>query len=507
MSPSVASGISVRALVAALLTACVGATDAQGSAQGPASAASVRVEVNAAAAHQVMEGFGATTLSLVYGNGANDKLPPSLRARALKAVYGDVRLTLGNVDIGVFEPANDDADPFYLNQSAFELAGLQAVADKLVTPAKALAGESLSLYPGNSVSLTAATWLEPIRKADYNRYLDESAEYVVAAVLKWRDATGDIPRYHALFNEPTIGNVELKGGGAQEMIDIIKRAGARLRAVGMPTKFIAPSEYSVLSATTLARAILADPGARQYVAAIGYHVYPYGSPYSSTTRILEGPGRGRRDETEIAQRRALRDLGRQYNLPLWMTEVSHGGVDPRTMDALRARAIAIHDELAYTDASAYFGMLSMWDSETNTEHSGPSQSLFKEEDTIALIDLPTSSVFITGMGYAIGHYARWVQRGAMRVESSSSDSLVLVSAFTDNRRGKASVVIINNGDVPKSVRVHLNGLAFTGPLTGEQSHEDVRWRPLGAVTLEGTTRDAFVLTVPARSVTSVGGTY
>jgi len=465
----------------------------------------VRVEVNAAAPHQVMEGFGATTVSLVYANGADDKLPPAVRTRALQAVYGDVRLTLGNVSIGVFEPVNDDADPFHLNQSALELPGLQAVTDKLVTPAKALGADGL--YPGNGISLFATEWLMPLRTANYNRYIDECAEYVVGAVLKWRDVTGDIPRFHALFNEPTIGNKDLRGGGVQEMIDIIKRAGARLRAAGMPTKFIVPSEYSVTSSTALAREILADPVARQYVGAIGYHVYPYGSPYSSMQRILDGPGTGRRDDAELVQRRAIRDLGRQYNIPVWMTEVSQGELDPRSMDALRARAIAIHDELAYADASAFFGMQSMWDSQSNTEHFGPSRPLLKEDDTIVLIDLPTSSVLITGTGYAIGHYARWVQRGALRVETSSSDSLVLMSAFTDNRRGKASFVLINNAEGPRTVRVQVKGLTLAGPLTGEQSYGDVRLKALGGIPLEGEGKDAFVITLPGRSVTSVGGAF
>ncbi len=116
-----------------------------------------------------------------------------------------------------------------------------------------------------------------------------------------------------------------------------------------------------------------------------------------------------------------------------MTEVSHGELDPRTMDALRARAIQIHDELAYADASAFFGMHAMWDSKSNSEHFGAGRSLLKEEDTIVLIDVDASSVLITGTGYAIGHYARWVQRGALRVEATSDDPLVMVSAFTNRK--------------------------------------------------------------------------
>lgn len=486
----------------------VGASTVSSGAQSPSTrpasgAAEVRVEVNAAAAHQVMEGFGATTVPLIYQNGADDKLPPALRTRALEAAYRDVRLTLGNVGIGVWEPENDDADPMHLNEAAFEIPGLRAINEKLLAPARALGADGL--YPGNGIS--AMEWLQPIRASDYNRYLDECAEYVVSAVLKWRDVTGEIPRYHHLFNEALYGNVDLRGGSVKEITDIVKRAGARLRSAGMPTQFVIASEYSAAQSAAVARAVLADPDARQFVGAIGYHPYPYESAYASMTNILDGPGTGRPDSAALTDRRALRDLGRQYNVPVWMTEVSHGGLDPRSMDAVRARAIEIHDELAYADASAFFGMHQMWDSKSNTEHFGAERSLLKEEDTIVLIDIGTSSVLITGTGYAIGHYARWVQRGALRVEASSDDPLVMVTAFTDNKRGKATFVIINNAEEPKTVRVHLAGLAFTGSLDGEQSRGDTRWKALAGIAPSGDAKDGFVVVVPPRSVTSVGGAF
>ena len=485
-----------------VLMACNESTPAQPSRS--VTPGDTHLEVNAGAVHQVMEGFGATTSSLIYQNGNDDKLPPALRTRSTEAVYKDVRLTLGNVSIGQWEPTNDDADPAYLNEAGLQLAGLRAIDAKLLAPARALGADGL--YPGNVISMGAAPWLKPLRTSDYNRYIDECAEYVVSAVLKWRDVTGEIPRYHAMFNEAIWGNQELGGGSTKEIIDIIKRTGARLRSAGMPTKLIIPSEYSPAQSLSLAREILADATARQYVGAIGYHVYPYGSAYSGMQNILDGPGRGRPDASAVAERRALRDLGRQYNLPVWMTEVSHGDLDPRAMDALRARAIQIHDELAYADASAYFGMNAIWDSESNVEHFGAGRPLLKEEDTIVLIDLDAGSVMITGTGYAIGHYARWVSRGALRVEASSDDPLVMVSAFTDRKSGKASFVIINNADAARAVQVHVTGMALSGSLTGEQSAGDERWKALGATPVTDA-KDGFTITVPAKSVTSLGGTY
>jgi len=295
--------------------------------------------------------------------------------------------------MGRWEPENDDADPMHLNAVALEVAGLRSTNEKLLAPASALGADGL--YPGNGISLFATEWLKPIRASDYNRYLDECAEYVVSAVLEWRDVTGEIPRYHHLFNEALYGNVELRGASPKEITDIVKRAGARLRSAGMPTRFIIASEYSAPLSAAEARAVLADPNAREFVGAIGYHPYPYESPYAGMANILVGPGMGRPDSASVAERRALRDLGRQYNIPVWMTEVSHGGLDPRSMDALRARAIEIHDELGYADASAFFAMHAMWDSKSNAEHFGTGRSLLKEEDTVVLIDLDASSVSIT----------------------------------------------------------------------------------------------------------------
>jgi O-glycosyl hydrolase len=505
-----------RLLPFVLFAACGGPTDAQlptggnggnspGGGNQPLPNADVRIEVKASSAHQVMEGFGATTLSLVYANGTDDKLPAAIRTRALQALYGDVKLTMGNTNIGRWEPNNDNADPMRLNEAGVEMAGLEAVNQKLLAPARALGADGL--YPGNVVNLGAAPWLEGVRTSNYSLYIDECAEFIVGAVLKWRDVSGQIPKYHALFNEALWGNQELKGGGTKEMVDIVKRAGARLRSAGMPTMFVVGSEYSPAQSLTVAREILSDPAAREYVGAIGYHPYPYGSAYASMPNILAGPGTGRPNEAAVAERTAIKELGRQYNVPVWMTEVSHGELDPRSMDALRARAIHIHDELAYADASAFFAMNSMWDSQSNAEHFPNGSPLLNEDDTIVLIDLASGSVLTTSTGYAIGHYARWLQRGAIRVDATTDDPLVMVSAFADNKRGKASFVIINNNDAPKAVRVHVTGFTFTGAPTGEQSYGDTRWKALGAIPFDAETKDAFVVTVPAKSVTSVGGNY
>jgi len=148
------------------------------------------------------------------------------------------------------------------------------------------------------------------------------------------------------------GNCEIAGADVEMVRDIVKRAGDRLRAAGFQdVTFMVPNEETVERSIAVAEVILADSDARQYVATVGYHVYPYGSPYASVPRILSDSGRGMPDAASVQQRRRLRDLCQRYGLPTWMTEVSH------------------------------------------------------------LADNDSRAMLITGMGYAIGHYARWLNRG------------------------------------------------------------------------------------------------
>jgi len=54
-------------------------------------------------------------------------------------------------------------------------------------------------------------------------------------------------------------------------------------------------------------------------------------------------------------------------------------------------------------------------------------------------------VTITSTGRAIGHYARFIRRGAKRIDATSNDPLLLVSAFRDNTQGGRLVLVaINN---------------------------------------------------------------
>ena len=112
----------------------------------------------------------------------------------------------------------------------------------------------------------------------------------------------------------------------------------------------------------------------------------------------------------------------------------------------------------------------------------------------------TGAVDITGIGYAIGHYARWVKPGAVRVDATSSDPPVQVSAFRDDSRGTVALVLINNAATLKSVSINFTGLSVTGNWTGEQSTTSGYWKPFAA-----SSATPFTIILPETSVTSIGG--
>ena len=226
--------------------------------------------------------------------------------------------------------------------------------------------------------------------------------------------------------------------------------------------------------------------------AIGYHTYPYGSVYSDVNRILATSGQGRPDADRIKVRNDIRDLAKLYGLQVWMTEVSNGRAGP--LDTLRGRAIHIHDEMSYADASSYWAMYQAWDTLATRGSC--------DEDCPVYFDRVRGTLRIGGIGHAIGHYARWVRRGAVRVESESDDPLLLVSAFRDDARKTIVAVVINNRREPVSVNLRAAGrVELSGDVKGEQSSAEGYWLPLTAAALH---EDGSISTVlPAWSVTSL----
>lgn len=370
------------------------------------------------------------------------------------------------------------------------------------------------LYPtANINTIWHHGWLTDLKSNDYPRYLDEIAGKAVATVADWATRNGREPEYLQLWNEPLSGNRELAGGTVEDLIASIKHTGKRLREAGYSqVRLVVPNEETVRRTLEDMRAIGEDEEALGYIGAIGYHVYPYGSHYSYIPCLLVTRAQGKLPDALIRERLELRSLSRRLGIPVWMTEVSNGyspagpraakeSYVPDSIDWVIGRAIHIHDEFRYAGAAAFYGMLAVWTDAADREHFAPfggSRNLRSDGDSLILVDTAADEVIITATGRAIGHYGRWLRRGARYVEAESSNPFVLVSPFLD--RDRLVAVLVNTASTKSRVTITLEGSSFSGTVTGEQSRADAQWRTIPSFETEGS---FLTLEVPGWSVITV----
>jgi len=101
---------------------------------------------------------------------------------------------------------------------------------------------------------------------------------------------------------------------------------------------------------------------------------------------------------------------------------------------------------------------------------------------------------------AIGHYARWIQQGNVRIDANADDPLVQVTAFRDDPQGRLVVVAVNNANAPRTIAVNaVNAPELLGTLTGERSTASAVWEPFTGTT----TSTGWTIDLPAHSVTSM----
>jgi O-glycosyl hydrolase len=494
---------------------------------------SATVQVDNGVTHQVINGWGTQTTK--PGDLNADQIAP-----VLSLVYGQLHLNLGLAGQLLESPDGDythtqdsDPDPFTINWNGFQGWSEQDFHDNWINAPSTIQDDSGNFLTAKQLGYTDyvlgnATfpnvrwenpWLDAIRQTDPQTYLDTVAREALVYELYYQNNYNETPALFQFGNEELSGNHAIYAGGSQdtypggptqELVDLIKTAGQRLADNGFGSvQFLVGSEETEYSSYNLANAILSDPVARQYVGVIGYHEYPYGSEYFSLARVLQDSGTGHPPQDGIQIRNQLRDLGQQYGVPVWLTEVSHGsdgGLASDTFDSLRARAIEIHDNLIYADMSGYFFYGAYWDTVLQQEHFGNHLTLAQlqalDGDSDVVIADPTTETYQLTMGaYALGHYSRWVQPGDIRVDANSDNPLVQVTAFRDDTQGTDAFVLINNSNEDQEVTISLAGAAFGGDLSGEQSTAGALWSPLNGISPDDPTDVTLIL--PAQSVTSL----
>jgi hypothetical protein len=498
---------------------------------------STTLTIDNAVTHQVIDGWG-TEYTKEYEPGS-DQL-----AEILSLAYGQLDLNLGQAGQLLEAPVPDftqtqdsDPDPFTINWNGFQGWQEQDIHDNWINAPSTIPDGNGGYLTAKDLGFTSYVlgtsfpnirwenkWLDSIRQTDVPAYLQKVAREALAYELYYQNNYGEVPPLFQFGNEEISGNHAIyfngdqdsyPGGSTQEMVDLIQTTGQRLADNGLGSvQFLVGSEETVAASYGLASAILADPQAAQYVGVLGYHEYPYGSAYSSLAQVLHDSGTGNPPHNEIQARNQLRDLAERYAVPVWLTEVSHGsepgnglpGLPGDSFDSVRARAIDIHDNLIYADISAFWLQGTYWDTVLQRGHFGNDLTLAQLQaldgaDFAVLGDPTTDTWQLTTGAYALGHYSRWVHPGDIRVDATSDNALVQVTAFRDDANGNDAFVLINNSAQDETVTLSLANAAFGGALYGEQSTTGALWNPLDGIVPDDATHVTVVL--PAQSVTSL----
>ena len=344
--------------------------------------------------------------------------------------------------------------------------------------------------------------LKEEKYADFARFIAD----VIVGVKEQDDVTLD---YISPVNEPD-GHWNWQGP-KQEGTPATKYEIARLsrildkelqsRKIG--TKIIIPesSDYRCMMSTH-------ETGPER-----GYEIQSFFSPDSTDTyvgnleklpRLMAGHSYWTTTPVEYMKncRKALRDTLRKYNVVFWQSEVcimgndeeiGGGGGYDRTMKTALYVARIIHHDLVFADARSW----QWWRAVGGDYKDG---LLFQYRQPGASSDTIVDSKLL----WSLGNYSRFIRPGAMRHDVTRNNSInpdsatnpygLMCSAFR-NKDGSDVVVVINYGDIDKTINVEgLDIASWNMYRTSDYQKESLAF--------VGNQKDLKSIVVPKRSITT-----
>ena len=454
-TPDPTSTPAIRSTPAAAGTASApSGPGARGTASPAVPVAAITVDTGVA--HQTMDGFGSSVRLWDDPHVSNAADPATGRGYTLTTAQQDEILDRLYVELGLtrarpiidrgIEPENDNADPSQTDDARFQFAWKRN--DGYVEYVKRAQARGLR-----------TAWLSPLRLEPWMDRGDpaEVAEWALAVLRRWRALGVELP-YYAIVNEPGFERSGYWSG--EELREVIKALGPRLRAEGFATKIVITDDFNATEAHRRCRVILADEAARQHVGALAYHLYG-GEP---------------------ADRARMAELGRQYGLPVWMSEFADA-------ETPLAWAAAIHDLIANHNVSA---VDAMWGFFGDWDKPGTHLIALKGEGTRYLGYDPTKYYYVTGQ------FSRFVRPGARRVGVTDAGSGVKLTAYREGRR--VVLVAVNDGEAERTTTLRLSAEPGIRQLAAVRTSATEDWASLPPVTA----RDGvFAVTFPPGSVTTL----
>jgi O-glycosyl hydrolase len=260
------------------------------------------------------------------------------------------------------------------------------------------------------------------------------------------------------------GNRGTIASGAPQATDFIKNyLGPTLKASGLSTQAACCDATSFPNAATYANGILSDSTASSYLGLITGHAY-YASPNGLITNSITTKGQH-----------------------VWETEAS-------TFDSW---STAWDDG---SDASGFQWASNLWSALTSANVNGFLYWWFAENnssnsDNEAFVNINGSNFTVAARLWAFGNYSRFIHPGATRIDASTSDSNLKVTAFK-NTDGSTALVVLNGNSSSTPLTVSLQGVTGSSavPYLTNSSNN------LAAQSSVAVSGGAFSATVPARSL-------
>lgn len=427
----------------------------------------VSVVLDASIEYQRIDGFG--------GSAANEHelraMPEPDRTEVLDLVFGDLAPSVVRIKPRpAMEPVNDDDDPATVN-----LAGFVRPEDHLWQLAEIFAR-------GNTPKLLGALWTPPAWMKTTNEEccggtllpgMDAELAEFFSVYLSYLEEAGHPLDSLSIQNEPEAASPwDANTYTPARMGNALEAVAQRIVADGHATRLHGPDNAIANFVPIYLPALLAKPTVASLFDAVGFHLY--GSTFYPDSATLAG-------DVEPVVNAA------PEGTPLWMTEFSnttfqgYGSFDEGIWQA----------ELIHESLVAGVSMYVMWNL---YRPGGPGE---------AAIVIPTTpgahGYTVTPKYWTLRQYAKYVRAGAVRIDATSDDADMLVTAFRDDAANTVSAVAINRADVPRWV--YFDG----GPLLGPP--QVVRTSPLeNGAEIQPDSNDRFgdrSLLLPARSVATL----
>jgi len=414
----------------------------------------VDVSVDAGKRHQEIQGFGGA-LIVFGGEDRGDQSSPEFIDRSVN----DLGVSLVRIPMPQeFEWRNDNADP-----DQFEWPGFKMRAFANETGAEWRLRLLQQFQQRGVTRFLASTWSPPghtktnlnVTNAGYLRMdkVDEYAEYMAAWLLiAKRDFGIDIGavtlQNELLFNHSFRSTLY----SGQQLRETVRAVVRKFDREGITSRIFIPEDMHVLNRMrNYIEPTMRDPVASR--ANLGF-----------ASHRLDG----------YAQLRQWRDETAKYGLENWMTETSGHA---QTWDGALKMAADMHEYLVGGNFSAWI----YWQL-TDVESSGEYALMVDGKETPKY--------------HAARHFYRFVRPGAFRVEATPEEGPVIASAFRHDFDGTLTVVLINKGEAPATVRTAVAGVAAV-PFSVVQSTAN---RP--SVTLSDLPAGQS-LSLPAESITTL----